>query len=333
MATPREASPINPGIDLNLLRVFCAIWDLRSLTAAGDRLGLTQPAISHALRRLRDRVGDPLFVRSTNRMLPTDAAIRLHEPFDRALTIIARAMQERTAFDPMTTERSFRIAMSDVAEVFALPRLMTTLARIAPNARVDVTPLQPVASVNALRSGEIDLAIGHLRDTDEGCVSRDAFNDRLVCMVRSTHPLAKGRLTRKNFGELRFFYARMTGPIHQMVEQWLIESEARPRIAGRGHFTVAADIVRATDLAAIFPEAVARGLGRPRDFRLLSLPFDLPPIEVKVVSHSRFAADMGITWLRDVVVDVLRQTAATGATTRQRRPSGAGTRRANARSQ
>lgn len=321
MANSQDASITNPSIDLNLLRVFCAIWDLRSLTAAGDRLGLTQPAISHALRRLRDRVGDPLFVRSTNRMLPTDAAIRLHEPFDQALTIVSRAIQEHTAFDPMTTERTFRIAMSDVAEVFALPQLMTRLSRIAPFARVDVSPLQPVTTVNALRSGEIDIAIGQIRDTDEGCISCEAFNDRLICLVRSTHPFAKARLTRKNFGELRFFYARMTGPTHQLLEQWLAESEARPRIAGRGHFTVAADIVRASDLAAIFPEVVARGLNRPRDFRILALPFELPPIEVKVVSHSRFAADMGIQWLRDVAVDVLQQNVATGAGTRRRRRS------------
>lgn len=326
MAKPHDASNKYPSIDLNLLRVFCAIWDHRSLTAAGDRLGLTQPAISHALRRLRDRVGDPLFVRSTNRMLPTDAAIRLHEPFDQALTIVSRAMQERKAFDPLTTERTFRIAMSDVAEVFALPLLMSTLSRIAPFARVDVTPLQPVVSVNALRSGEIDLAIGHIRDTDEGCLSADAFDDRLVCMVRATHPFAKAKLTRKSFGELRFFYARMTGPTHQLVEQWLLDSEARPRIAGRGHFTVAAEIVRTTDLAAIFPEAVARGLNRPRDFRLLTLPFELPPIEVKVLSHARFAADMGIRWLRDVAVDVLRQNAATGSGAGRRRSGGAGKR-------
>lgn len=321
MSNSRDSSNTYSTIDLNLLRVFCTIWDLRSLTAAGDRLGLTQPAISHALRRLRERVGDPLFVRSTNRMLPTDAAIRLHKPFDQALTIISRAIQEHTAFDPLTTERTFRIAMSDVAEVFALPQLMTTLSRLAPFARVDVTPLQPVISVNALRSGEIDLAIGHLRDTDEGCISCEAFKDRLICLVRSTHPFAKTRLTRKDFGELRFFYARMTGPAHQRVEQWLADNEAHPRIAGRGHFTVAADIVRASDLAAIFPEVVARSLSRPRDFRILGLPFEPPPIEVKVISHARFAADVGIKWLRDVAVDVLRQKVAAGASA-NRRPAG-----------
>ncbi|MFX8620523.1 LysR family transcriptional regulator, partial [Acinetobacter baumannii] len=88
------------------------IWDLRSLTAAGDRLGLTQPAISHALRRLRERFGDPLFVRVANRMLPTDAAVRLHEPLDQAFELLNRTLQSGVVFDPRATERTFRVAMS-----------------------------------------------------------------------------------------------------------------------------------------------------------------------------------------------------------------------------
>src|SRR5258708_32851883 len=111
-------SQVNNYLDLDLLRVFLAIWDLRSLTAAGDRLGLTQPAISHALRRLRERFGDPLFVRVANRMLPTDAAVRLHEPLDQAFGLVNRAIQERVAFDPKVTQRVFRVAMSDVSECY-----------------------------------------------------------------------------------------------------------------------------------------------------------------------------------------------------------------------
>jgi DNA-binding transcriptional LysR family regulator len=105
----------NDVLDLNLLRVFVAIWDLRSLTAAGDRLGLTQPAISHALRRLRDRFGDPLFVRVGHRMLPTDAAVQMHEPLDQAFELLNRTLQSGVVFDPRVTERTFRVAMSEVA--------------------------------------------------------------------------------------------------------------------------------------------------------------------------------------------------------------------------
>jgi DNA-binding transcriptional LysR family regulator len=299
---------MNDSLDLNLLRVFLAIWDLRSLTAAGDRLGLTQPAISHALRRLRDRFNDPLFVRATNRMLPTDAAVRLHEPLDQAFAIINRALNERLAFDPRVTRRTFRIAMSDIAEVYSLPQLMTKLTRVAPSARIDVVPLAPENVVGAMRSGEVDLAIGYIKSGEEDCNSTDIFNDRFVCMVRAGHPISRTGPKKSNFAGLRFFYARITSPIHhQPIEQWFADKDAGPQIAVRGHFMVAPEIVRNSDLAAIFPESLALRLHRAKDFRLLDLPVDLPLIEVKVHSHARFASDMGIKWMCETAAKTLKE--------------------------
>ena len=288
----------NDHLDLNLLRVFFAIWDLRSLTAAGDRLGLTQPAISHALRRLRERFGDPLFVRVANRMLPTDAAVRLHEPLDQAFELLNRTLQSGVVFDPRVTERTFRVAMSDIAEAYILPRLMRELSRISPFVRVDIVPLFPDSVVSSMRSGEIDLAIGAINVSDKDCISVDIFHDRYICLVREGHPIARSRLTRSSFAKLRFFFARTTSSIYQLAEQWLADENARPRIAVRGHFTTAPEIVRHSDLAAIFPRLLALDLHRAKDFRLLDLPFDLPAMEVRVHSHARFANDTGIAWMR-----------------------------------
>jgi DNA-binding transcriptional LysR family regulator len=290
-------SQVNNPLDLNLLRVFFAIWDLRSLTAAGERLGLTQPAISHALRRLRERFGDPLFVRVANRMLPTDAAVRLHEPLDQAFELLNRTLQSGVVFDPRVTERTFRVAMSDIAEVYLLPRLITELSRISPFIRVHIVPLVPDSLVSSMRSGEIDLAIGAISMPDKDITSIDILNDRYICLVRANHPIAKSRLTRSNFSKLRFFFARTTSTVYQLAEQWLADEAARPQIAVRGHFTTAPEIVRRSDLAAIFPRMLAFDLHRARDFRLLDLPFELPPMEVKVHSHSRFANDTGIKWM------------------------------------
>ena len=295
----------NSHIDLNLLRVFLAIWDLRSLTAAGDRLGLTQPAISHALRRLRDRFGDPLFVRVANRMLPTDAAVRLHEPLDRAFELLNRTLQSGVVFDPRITERTFRVAMSDIAEVYILPRLITELSRISPSIRVHVVPLFPDSVAGSMRSGEIDLAIGAVTVPDKDLVSIDVFNDRYICLVRAGHPIAKSRLTRANFSKLRFFFARTTSSVYQLAEQWLADEDARPLTAVRGHFTTAPEIVRYSDLAAIFPRLLALDLHRAKDFRLLDLPFELPPMEVRVHSHSRFANDTGIKWMCQTSATIL----------------------------
>ena len=298
-------SHANNPLDLNLLRVFFAIWDLRSLTAAGERLGLTQPAISHALRRLRERFGDPLFVRVANRMLPTDAAVRLHEPLDQAFELLNRTLQSGVVFDPRVTERTFRVAMSDIAEVYLLPRLITELARISPFVRVHIVPLFPDSLVSSMRSGEIDLAIGAVSISDKDLASIDIVNDRYICLVRANHPIAKTRLTRSNFSKLRFFFARTTSTVNQLAEQWLADEAARPQIAVRGHFTAAPEIVRHSDLAAIFPRMLALDLHRAKDFRLLDLPFELPPMEVKVHSHSRFANDTGIKWMCQTTAAIL----------------------------
>jgi len=301
-------SQANNPLDLNLLRVFFAIWDLRSLTAAGERLGLTQPAISHALRRLRERFGDPLFVRVANRMLPTDAAVRLHEPLDQAFELLNRTLQSGVVFDPRVTERTFRVAMSDIAEVYLLPRLITELSRISPFVRVHIVPLFPDSLVGSMRSGEIDLAIGAVSVSDKDLASIDIVNDRYICLVRANHPIAKSRLTRSNFSKLRFFFARTTSTVYQLAEQWLADEAARPQIAVRGHFTTAPEIVRHSDLAAIFPRMLALDLHRAKDFRLLDLPFELPPMEVKVHSHSRFANDTGIKWMCQTSAAILSKT-------------------------
>lgn len=295
----------NDHLDLNLLRVFFAIWDLRSLTAAGDRLGLTQPAISHALRRLRERFGDPLFIRAANRMLPTDAAVRLHEPLDQAFELLNRALQSSASFDPRVTERTFRVAMSDIAEAYILPRLMNELSRVSPFVRVDVVPLIPERVVSSMRSGEIDLAIGSISALSKDCISVDTFSDRYICMVRAGHPIAKTRLSRSSFATLRFFFARTTSAIYQLAEQWLDNEDNRPRIAVRGHFTTAPEIIRHSDLAAIFPRLLALDLYRAADFRLLELPFDLPVMDVKVHSHPRFANDSGIRWMCQTIAKLL----------------------------
>ena len=301
-------SLVNNPLDLNLLRVFFAIWDLRSLTAAGERLGLTQPAISHALRRLRERFGDPLFVRVANRMLPTDAAVRLHEPLDQAFELLNRTLQSGVVFDPRVTERTFRVAMSDIAEVYLLPRLITELSRISPFIRVHIVPLVPESLVSSMRSGETDLAIGAISMPDNNFTSIDIVNDRYICLVRAKHPIAKFRLTRSNFSKLHFFFARTTSPVYQLAEQWLADEAARPQIAVRGHFTTAPEIVRHSDLAAIFPRMLALDLHRARDFQLLDLPFELPPMKVKVHSHSRFANDTGIKWMCQTSAAILSKT-------------------------
>jgi DNA-binding transcriptional LysR family regulator len=302
----------NLGIaDLNLLRVFLAIWDLRSLTAAGDRLGLTQPAVSHALRRLRNLFEDPLFVRTPTGMVPTDAAFRLYPPLAQALSIINDAVQQHARFDPATAHRVFRISMSDMSEFFFLPPLIALLDREARGIRIEAANI-PVQSVSAaMRAGEIDLALGYVPGLDAGCVSQTLFVDEHVCVLRASHPLRKPKPTREDLAALRYVYASTNATGHRMVEQWLDELNFKRDVVLRlPHFVVAPEIVMNTDLAVIFPKSIARRFNRGKAFRIVPLPFALPPIEIQVHSHTQFAADPGIAWLRGMIHSMFHQPAA-----------------------
>ncbi|MGF6787317.1 LysR family transcriptional regulator [Paraburkholderia tuberum] len=302
---------LNPGIaDLNLLRVFLAIWDLRSLTAAGDRLGLTQPAVSHALRRLRTLFEDPLFSRTPNGMVPTDAAYRLYPPLAQAFAIINEAVQQLAKFEPSTARRVFRVSMSDMSEFYFLPPLAALLDREARGIRIEVANV-PVESVSAaMRAGEVDLALGYVPGLDAGCVSRTLFVDEHVCVVRAGHPLRKTRPSREDLTALRYVYASTNATGHRMVEQWLDELNLKREVVLRlPHFVVAPEIVMNTDLAVIFPKSIAKRFNRGKAFRILPLPFSLPPIEIQVHCHSQFAADPGIAWLRETIHTMFHQPA------------------------
>jgi DNA-binding transcriptional LysR family regulator len=302
---------LNLGIaDLNLLRVFLAIWDLRSLTAAGDRLGLTQPAVSHALRRLRTLFEDPLFSRTPNGMMPTDAAYRLYPPLAQAFAMINEAVQQLAKFEPSSARRVFRVSMSDMSEFYFLPPLVALLDREARGIRIEAANV-PVESVSAaMRAGEIDLALGYVPGLDAGCVSQTLFVDEHVCVLRAGHPLRKMKPSREDLSALRYVYASTNATGHRMVEQWLDELNLKREVVLRlPHFVVAPEIVMHTDLAVIFPKSIAKRFNRGKAFRILPLPFSLPPIEIQVHSHTQFAADPGIAWLRETIHTMFHQPA------------------------
>ena len=305
LARTMNGHPTAMPADLNLLRVFLAISDLHSLTAAGERLGLTQSAVSHALRRLREQFDDPLFVRTPDGMTPTEAARQLQVPLTQAFGIIHVAVQRLAQFDPSTANRVFRVSMSDMAEFYFLPPLLARLAEVAPAIKLEVTSVAVDALCTAMRGGAIDLALGYVPDLGPGCVSQTLFSDEHACMVRAGHPLHKRAPSREDLAALRYVYASSNATGHRMVEKWLDELHFTRTIVLRlPHFIVAPEIIQHTDLAIIFPRSIAGRFNRGRSFRILPLPFALPRIEVQLHSHVQFAADPGVAWLRGLIHDL-----------------------------
>lgn len=291
--------------DLNLIRVFMTVWDTRNLTDAGDRLSLTQSAISHSLRKLRETFNDPLFVRASGGMTPTELATRLHKPLTQALLMIQHAVQESEGFDPATAQRIFRVAMSDVSEFFFLPALMQWLATAAPSVHLRIIPLNPATVMQAMKAGEVDLTIGFIPDLEDEVTSRHLFTDTFICLVRAGHPVAKSRRSGIDLGSLGYVYGSSTAAGHQLAERWLTEIGIKRQIVLRlGHFTVAPSVVRESDLAVIFPKSVATLINVDGAFALLPLPKGHPIIEIRVHVHSHFEGDAGIRWLRDTLIEL-----------------------------
>ena len=294
--------------DLNLIKVFLAIWDKRSLTGAGDRLGLTQPAVSHALRRLRDRFSDPLFVRVGNRMEPTEVAARLREPFERALALLEQTIQDCQNFSPETATRRFRVAMTDTGEFFAMPRILAALEKTAPNAGLLTVRLAPSEVVGALRSGQADLALGYLPELEtEPCDGALILRDRMVCLMREGHPALARPWGADAFTGLNFLDVGVAATGYRMAREMLERQGLRFGTQVRlEYFTIVPEVVRETDFAAIFPNSIYSRLKGRGGLEIRELPFALPPYDIKLWVHDSFAADPGLVWFRDLVVHALR---------------------------
>jgi DNA-binding transcriptional LysR family regulator len=188
-------------VDLNLLRVFDAVLHEKGVTPAAARLGLTQPAVSNALARLRKLFGDALFVRTPRGVDATPFARELAEPVRQALALLESALAHGPGFDPATSTRAFRFYMSDLGQIEFLPPLVERVQRDAPGVRLEAVALEIEDIADALAAGALDVAIGFLPGLAAPVRRRALFRDPYVCLMRQDHPVAA--LTRKRFLEAR----------------------------------------------------------------------------------------------------------------------------------
>lgn len=292
-------------IDLNLLPVFEAVLAEGSISRAAGRLGLSQPAVSNALARLRKATGDRLFVRQGNVMVPTPYAMELAGPLRQGLAGIRAALGAGRGFDPATAQRRFAIYLTDLGEAYFLPRLLARLNRSAPGVRLHTLPMPTGAAAEALGSGEVDLAIGNLPELGAGFFVQRLFRDRYICLVRKDHPAIGERITARQFAAASHAIVTPGGWGHGIIEKTLLTRGLEPRIALRlQNFLVLASIVAASDLVAIVPHSVGSQLSRDLDVRLLPLPIPIPTFDVRQCWQERFQDDPGHRWLRQQFVEL-----------------------------
>lgn len=291
--------------DLNLIKVFLAISDCRNLTQAANRLGLTQPAVSHALRRLRDDFGDPLFVRVGNGMEPSQTALALRPAFEQVMRLVGDTLQASRQFEPATSTRRFRVAMTDTGEFVILPHLIAALQSAAPDATVQSMRIAPEDLPGALRTGQVDVAIGYQPGLDQtGAVGRPLLTDKIVCLFRADHPLAGQPWTAEAFADLSFIDVGRDATGYRMARQFIADLGIRYRtVAQLDHFTIVPEVLRRTDFVALFPQSVCRMMNRHGEFDHLDLPFSVPTFDVKFWVGQAFAADTALTWLYELLLN------------------------------
>jgi DNA-binding transcriptional LysR family regulator len=292
-------------LDLNLLRVFDAVLRRRSVTAAGEELGLTQAGLSNALARLRKLLGDPLFLRTPRGMDPTPYAKSIADPVRQALGLIETTLTGHAEFDPVSSERTFRFHMSDIGEMVFLPPLLEHVHRAAPGVRVETRATTQEEIEGALALGELDLAVGFLPGLRPPVKSLSLFRDHYVCMMRADHPRIGATFPRRLFLEAAHALVASIGAGHRVVEETLLAHGLNRRIALRvPHFMVVPMILERTDLVVTVPSRVARVFERMGRFKTLKPPVAIPPADVRVHWHERYDQDPGNRWLLGVLLEL-----------------------------
>lgn len=292
------------GIDLNLLTSLDVLLDEKNVTRAAKRLGVSQPAASHNLRRLRELLGDPLLVRTRLGMEATPRALELIPAVRAALEAAESVLQAAPAFEAATAERAFVLAMADQAELQLLPPLVQRLAEVAPGIRLQLRPM-PGDVATALADGTLDLAIGVYADAPAGIRSEPLWRETFSCVVRRASPAARGPFDLRRYLSLPHVLVAPRGRPGSIVDDRLAKSGLARRIAVTvPHFLVAPAIVAASDLVWTAPSGLAHVLASSYPLTVRTPPLDLPSWFNTMRWHLRLDRDPGLAWLRERLREV-----------------------------
>ena len=291
-------------IDLNLLVLFNQLLVERRVSKVADNLGLTQPAVSNSLARLRKLLGDDLFLRTPTGMQPTPFAEQLAEPVAYALGMIHGALNQRSTFDPKRSTRSFTIGMTDIGEIYFLPTLMDELGRQAPGVSLSTVRNTAVNLKDEMEAGKVDLAIGLLPQLKAGFFQRRLFHQRYVCLFRQGHKLDKKKISMTEFSAAEHLVVVSPGTGHGKVDELLERSgiERRVRLTVP-HYVAIGHILQATDLVATVPERLAQRMTGPFGLTYVAHPAKLPDMAINVFWHAKFHRTPDNQWLRTLVFE------------------------------
>ncbi|RKE38645.1 LysR family transcriptional regulator [Paraburkholderia sp. BL23I1N1] len=302
---------MNPNrIDLNLLKVFDAILRTRSVTVAALNLGLTQSTVSNALNRLRDAMGDPLFVRTSEGMMPTTWAEEIAGPIRESLAQIRATLEHKLGFDPAHAERTFTLFMTDVGQFVLLPRLLRLIAQESPLVQIHTDQVPPFRlRESAMENGDVDLAVGYFHEFEGPFHRQRLFTETFVCVSRAGHPRVAGKLSMEQFLKERHLvylppgsgHASMEALIDAVFQEHGVQRATMARVAHcLGLWTLIAD----SDYLAVLPRRLASAFAAMAPLQILEVPIPLPSFEITQHWHERFHHHPGNRWLRNRIASL-----------------------------
>lgn len=292
-------------LDLNLLVVFAAIMEERSVTRAGDRLGLSQPATSGALARLREAFRDPLFIRTGRAFEPTARALALMERLGPALETLAGAIAPSVPFDPATDRRDWRIACQDDVAIPLLPRLMPVLAREAPHCTLTVRRGDWKSVPGQLERAEVSLALGYMADDLPANAKRRVVLAGHFVVLRADP--APEPITLEAYCARPHVLVTYAGDLRGRADEALERlGRSRRVVLGLTEFALLPAVLAGSDLVATVPNFVAETLAAQAGLRIDPTPFEPPPAVVSMAWRGAADGDPAEKWLRGKVLAALK---------------------------
>ncbi|VCU71068.1 Nodulation protein D 2 [Pigmentiphaga humi] len=288
--------------DLNLLVVFEALYLERNVTRAGERIGMSQPSMSHALNRLRKQTGDALFTRVGGEMYPTRYAQQMASNVLQALELLRAGMDRVNDFDPATSQRTFKLLMSDFAQLLVIPALLSRIAETAPNVKLEVSSIGREHYRDALESGEADLAVGHLQELQSGFYQLGLFVDEHVCVLGPKSAYRGDSMSLDAYLQANHVLVTANKTdinIDKELARQGLHRQIRLRVPS---YLLLPAIMAETDMFVTVPRVIARRvIAQAGGGRQLPLPFKTPQVNLRAFWHVGMHSDSGNRWLRGMV--------------------------------
>lgn len=296
------------SLDLNLLVIFDAVYDERSISKAAVKLNLSQPAVSNALGRLRERLQDPLFERNPQGMSPTPRARELVEPIRHALDTLERGLRSNDDFEFRHSEREFVIAVEDYGETVILPRFVDWLAGAAPHIRIRIRPEPSLLLQGAMRDGEVDLAVDYFALQQSGYKSKCVLTETLICLYRRDHPSIGDQLTLDTYLALRHVALTPRSSSMPMIDLALAKRGLKREISTSvPHFQSMPLMIQASDMVCTLPQRMANLYADNFHLEARPVPIRTPVFPVYLIWHDSLDSDAGHRWFRNHLIDFCRR--------------------------